>query len=71
MIVYDFFLTRILPLFVDLSKFYYGERIFFYSFVAVITFIILDFFLLMPYLVFKHFTRKMVGFKGKKGGKLW
>lgn len=46
--VYGFFIQKIIPLFVDLSLFPEGEKIFFYFFVAVLTGVLVITFIYIP-----------------------
>lgn len=70
MILYDFFVEKILPLFVDLSKFPHGEKIFYYFFVAVLTYCIVVFFIYIPFKLIFNLITKFTNNK-KNIGDLW
>lgn len=65
MVVYDFFVTYVVPLFVDLSLFPEGEKIFYYFFVAVITGCLIISFIYIPFKLGWNWLSKMT--KNKKG----
>lgn len=65
MVVYDFFVTYVLPLFVDLSKFEHGEAIFYYFFTAVITLCLVISFIYIPFKIGWNWISRIT--KNRKG----
>lgn len=71
MIVYDFLVNVIIPLFVDLTKFDNGEKIFFYFYVAVLTGTLVIMFIYIPFKLIWNILSKATNNKKNTYFDLW
>jgi hypothetical protein len=71
MIVYTFLLEKIIPLFVDISLFPEGEKIFFYFFVAVLTGCLVITFLYIPFKLIWNMLSRLTNNKKNTHFDLW
>lgn len=71
MVVYDFFVIYVLPLFVDLTRFPEGEKIFYYFFTAVITGCLVISFIYIPFKLGWNWLGRMTKNKKNTHFDLW
>ena len=71
MVVYDFLMDKIIPLFIDISLFSHGEEIFFYFFTAVLTGCLVITFLYIPFKLIWNMLSRLTNNKKNTHWDLW